>query len=286
MKYINEGFPNEKIINYRRDKIEIIKENVYVTDIGYFPVTKLHKVERKKGLSENILCFCTKGKGYVQVESAIREVNKNEFFIIPKETKHKYFSGIKDGWGLYFIHFSGNKADQFCNTTNKVGIHLPQSQLSIIYNLIYNSILQLEHDNCKENVKFVNKSINYLIDLLINYELNKDSYGKKEELVFKFQTYLETNIESKVSIYSLLEELKVSQGTLYDAVKRKYDITPMQYVFNMKVNIAADLLITTDYKVAKIARKVGFDDQYHFSKKFKTATGLSPSEYRKLNKKI
>ncbi len=286
MKYINEGFPNEKIINYRRNKIDIIMDDVYVTDIGYFPVTKLHKVERKEGIKENIICFCTKGKGYVQIGDAIREVNKNEYFIIPQNTPHKYFSGVKDGWGLYFIHVSGQKADCFCKSKNKIGIQLKQSQLNIIYNVIYNLILQLEQNINNDNIQFVNTSVNYLIELLKNCEHNQNSYGKKEELVFKFQNYLETNTDKKISIFDLIDELNVSQGTLYEAVKNKYDVTPMQYVFNMKLNIAADLLITTDYKVSKIAVKVGFDDQYHFSKKFKSVTGVSPTQYRKLNIKL
>ncbi len=286
MKYINEGFPNERIINYRRDNIQIVAGNVYITDIGYFPVTKLHKVERKQGIAENIICFCTKGRGYVQVGNAIREVNKNEYFVIPKNISHKYFSGIEDGWGLYFVHIGGKKADDFCRGCNKIGVHLSQAQLNVIYSIVYNAILQLENNVEEKQVIFVNKSVNYLIDVLVNCEFDVRLYKKKEDLVFKFQNYLETNIDKKISIYDLIDELNVSQGTLYEAVKNKYDVTPMQYVFNMKLNIAADLLITTDYKVSKIAVKVGFDDQYHFSKKFKTATGLSPTEYRKLNIKL
>lgn len=286
MKFLNEGFQNETVINYRRDQISIIDDVVSVTDIGYFPVTQMHKVEREEGIEENIICFCTKGKGYVQLGSAIREVNKNEYFIIPKHSKHKYFSGIEDGWGLYFVHLSGLKADLFCQNKNKIGNSLNQAQLNIIYNVLSNAILQLEIKPSFENVEFVNKSINYIVDVLINYEKNEIAYSKKDDLIFKFQNYLETNVENKIGIYDLIYSLNVSQGTLYSAVKTKFDVTPMQYVFNMKVNIAADMLTTTDYKISKIAQKVGFNDQYHFSKKFKSATGLSPSEYRRLKIKL
>lgn len=281
MKYVIEGFPNEKIINYRRDNIKIEVADVYVTDIGYFPVTKLHKVDRKNGCTENIMCFCTKGKGYIQIKDAIREVNKNEYFIIPKNVSHKYFSGMSDGWGLYFVHLSGEKADTFCRVHRKVDNHLQQTQLNLIYNIIYNSILLLEIDTNSNNVQFVNLSIEYMLNALENFESNINSYTKQDELTSRFLNYLELNVSSKIGIHELTENLKVSQATLYSAIKEKYDMTPMQYVFDFKVNIAADLLITTNYKIAKIASKVGFDDQYHFSKKFKKLTGESPSEYRK-----
>lgn len=286
MKYINEGFPEERIINYRRSKIQIQKDNTYVTDIGFFPITELHKVDRAAGIEENIICFCTKGKGYVQIEGAVREVNANEYFIIPKQKSHRYFSGIIDGWGLYFIHLSGNKADRFCQAHKRFGNELSQAQLNIVYNVLYNCIKTLEKSPSSDNVKFVNKSVDYLLDSLLNFELNKNMHNAHDELVYSFVNYLETNISYKVSLNDLLQELNVSQGTLYTVVKKKYNVTPMQYVFNLKVNLAADLLKTTNHKVSKISRMVGFDDQYHFSKKFKNITGISPTEYRNLNRDL
>ncbi len=286
MKFRNEGFPNEKIINYRREQIQIEYDETYVTDIGYYPQTKMHKVIREKGIDENIICICSKGKGYVKTDEMFREINSGEYFIIPKNCKHKYFSGIEDGWGLYFIHIGGVNADNFCQANIMRGRRLKERELNLIYTLINNSVALLENDPKMINVKFVNQTIEYLLQSINVFELNKQTYNKQEELLFRFLNYLEVNITKKISIYNLLDHLNVSQGTLYKVVKEKYGVTPMQYVCKMKLNVAADMLITTNYKVSKIANLVGFEDQYHFSKKFKQITSLSPSNFRLENKKI
>lgn len=48
---------------------------------------------------------------------------------------------------------------------------------------------------------------------------------------------------------------------------------------------AAELLLTTNMTAAEVAYKVGFDDQYYFSKSFKRYFGQPPSQYRKGSEK-
>jgi AraC-like DNA-binding protein len=43
------------------------------------------------------------------------------------------------------------------------------------------------------------------------------------------------------------------------------------------------LLAQTDYSMKEIAERLGFSNQYYFSKVFKENNGVSPSQYRKSN---
>lgn len=53
------------------------------------------------------------------------------------------------------------------------------------------------------------------------------------------------------------------------------------YLQKLRVDEAKRLLETTDWRVNEIGRHVGFSDEKHFLKVFKSAVGLSPTEYRK-----
>ena len=57
-------------------------------------------------------------------------------------------------------------------------------------------------------------------------------------------------------------------------------ISPMHYVWKVRLESAARLLLGTNDTMAQIAEKTGFSDAFHFSHKFKTTYGLSPREYR------
>ena len=53
------------------------------------------------------------------------------------------------------------------------------------------------------------------------------------------------------------------------------------YLQKLRVDEAKRLLETTDRRVNEIGRNVGFSDEKHFLKVFKSTVGISPTEYRK-----
>ena len=54
------------------------------------------------------------------------------------------------------------------------------------------------------------------------------------------------------------------------------------YVTKIRMDKAKELLKNTDMMVYSISLEVGYESQYHFSRKFKSLYGVSPIEYRKM----
>jgi AraC-like DNA-binding protein len=57
--------------------------------------------------------------------------------------------------------------------------------------------------------------------------------------------------------------------------------TPIDYLIQMRVQKAMELLRTTTWSVTEIAERVGFTSANYFARRFRTATGVSPRDYRK-----
>ena len=64
--------------------------------------------------------------------------------------------------------------------------------------------------------------------------------------------------------------------------KKKCGIGFLEYLSEVRVNKAKELLRTTDFSVAEICEKVGYTDTRHFTSIFKKSTGIKPTEFRKL----
>ncbi len=82
----------------------------------------------------------------------------------------------------------------------------------------------------------------------------------------------------EVSELANLVDLSVSQ--LQREFGRLFGITPVQYIREVRVGVACHLLETSSQTLTNIAVHCGFYDQSHFTRTFKRAVGVAPSQYR------
>ncbi|MHC1747254.1 MAG: helix-turn-helix domain-containing protein [Cellulosilyticaceae bacterium] len=77
-----------------------------------------------------------------------------------------------------------------------------------------------------------------------------------------------------------------SQEHLTREFKKYYSITPSDYINNLRLQEVTNMLRTCDSKIIDIVYTCGFNNISYFNRLFKLRYGLSPREYRDMNKKI
>lgn len=83
----------------------------------------------------------------------------------------------------------------------------------------------------------------------------------------------------------LAQMLNVSVKTAETKFKAEFGTTIHQYILRFKVEEAISYFETfPQFSIKEIAHNLGFYDEYHFSKQFKSITGLAPAHYRKQHK--
>lgn len=111
---------------------------------------------------------------------------------------------------------------------------------------------------------------------------NKVLHLKKLESA---RTYIQANFKHDIQIEVLSKRLGLSPSYFRKLFKDAYGIAPMQYITNLRINTAKDLLLSGEVNVTEASHLSGFDDIYYFSTLFKKQTGVSPTEYVKANRK-
>ena len=92
--------------------------------------------------------------------------------------------------------------------------------------------------------------------------------------------YTDPNIQNAV----LASECKISEVYFRKLFTQSFRVSPRQYLIDLRIRKAEQLLTEGTMKTVDIAEACGFSGAYHFSRLFKRYTGKTPSAYRSANR--
>lgn len=101
----------------------------------------------------------------------------------------------------------------------------------------------------------------------------------------QIDAHVAENLAADLSAKALCRHFSISRAKLYTVSKEFFGTGIEGMVRAMRIDRARELLETTKEPVAAIAARVGCADYNYFSKMFKKATGMAPTEYRKTRQK-
>ncbi len=96
----------------------------------------------------------------------------------------------------------------------------------------------------------------------------------------RLRQFLVGHLNRPLRLAELAEAAGMSSSHLLHYFRAHLGTSPMEYCRTLRCREAARLLIYTNLPLKEIADQTGFADPYHFSKRFKAFSGLSPSQYR------
>jgi len=100
------------------------------------------------------------------------------------------------------------------------------------------------------------------------------------EIVSLVEEYIHVNYAKQIDLTDIADSFGFSSAYLTKVFREQLHTTPSKYLNEYRMMIAQQLLRDTSLSVKDITEKVGFVDQFHFSKRFKQCSGLSPAQYR------
>lgn len=101
------------------------------------------------------------------------------------------------------------------------------------------------------------------------------------QLIRQIQQQMERNCQAKYTLQSLARQYHMSPSHLSHLFRRVTGISVMGYLSACRFAAAKRYLAETDLEIGRIVELCGFSDNSNFSRSFKTATGTSPTAFRK-----
>ena len=91
--------------------------------------------------------------------------------------------------------------------------------------------------------------------------------------------YVEQNYREKITVEALANISGYSPSHFTRVFTKIYETSPIQYVNQVRIMHAKNLLRTGQYTIAQIALECGFSNVYYFSRCFKQITGTTPAKW-------
>lgn len=119
------------------------------------------------------------------------------------------------------------------------------------------------------------------ICLAINGNMNQERNNTAKNMIRKAKDYISENFANPcLSVEMVCEFLHISQAYFSTIFKKETGQSYVNYLTELRLNKAIELLNKTDDKTYVIASKVGYTEPNYFSYVFKKKFGISPSKYR------
>lgn len=95
------------------------------------------------------------------------------------------------------------------------------------------------------------------------------------------RTYLIVNFMKPLDLDSLADHIGVSRAHLSHEFRRAFGITPIEFLYAERLHNAARLLtVEPGTPIAEVARRCGFPDQAHFTRRFRARHRVTPTQWR------
>ena len=92
--------------------------------------------------------------------------------------------------------------------------------------------------------------------------------------------YLHDHLAESVTASDMAKVCHMSLSGFHRYFRRHTDASPINYLKRLRLNKAAQLLLSTDLTIAEVSDRTGFSNQFHFSREFKRVYRQSPAVYR------
>lgn len=259
-------------------------KSLYLTEFGYYPKAENHYTQRKKGCVENILIYIVDGSGWFKnKQGQLFNVKRNQFFILPANEPHEYKAALTDPWSIYWLRFKGeglqdfNKLPQVRTGFKPVDLAY-QEKTSELFDDIYNT---LSRGYSLDNFIYVNMCFLQYLKLFLYESISENEKIKPPNIADELIRHLQKNMHKTLKVEDFALLLGCSVTHLSYVFKNLTGYSPMDYFIHLKIQKACQYLTITDLLVKEIAYKLGYTDQYYFSRIFSKIMGISPNDYRK-----
>jgi AraC-like DNA-binding protein len=230
---------------------------------------------------DNLILLCTQGLGWLEAEGALCKVAAGDVVLLPRGMKHSYRADSKLPWSIYWMHFDGEKSDEFMTLLGDREERIIHPGATPKLTSTCEDILAVGRTGFSGSAYvMVANLLRYLLCSIAEQRDQNAGLREGDLNLASVQAYMRSQVTGKVSLTELATIAGVSVPHFAERYRELTGYPPIKHYTHMKIEAACRLLDSTEQSVKRVAGALGYDDALYFSRVFRKVIGVSPKAYR------
>ena len=235
---------------------------------------------RQAPLPYALVLFITKGGGNITLEGESIAVAANDILVFSPNT-HCHFDTTHTPFSYYAFYLSGSVVCDYLSLLCKEQPYFKKNYAKedIIRGLIPSICRQLESQE-DEALLHLSTMFHIVFSTLLDTCRNDTKASRLPEHVAHMKQIYDYDYAASHSLESFENALGISRYRLCRDFSAHVGVSPVQYLNQVRLSKARNLLCTSDLTIREVGISVGIENTTHFINLFKKNTGITPLQFR------
>jgi AraC family transcriptional regulator, arabinose operon regulatory protein len=253
-----------------------------VTGAGHGSLSHSAQHESAESSAQTTLIYCARGRGWCEVTERKVVVEPGELLVIPPAGPHACGTSRSAPWTVYWVTATGELLPEY---QAKLGASVQSPKLTVGDDLhlvlLFNEILSsLAKGFSFPDVFNASTALAHLLARCIARPGEALEHRDGFQKIGRCIEFMSEHLDEPIKVARLAGAANLSPAHFAVVFREQTGSAPREYLHLLRMHRARQWLTLTRMSLKEIASKLGYQDQFHFSRKFKGFTGVSPSQYR------
>ncbi|MBP3434861.1 MAG: AraC family transcriptional regulator [Clostridia bacterium] len=246
----------------------------------FVQMTRFH-THRPQGRPDYQLLYVAGGTAKFRIGDEWQRVDEGGAVLYCPDEPQEYLYHLEDNPDIYWVHFTGTAAAE---TVTRCGLHggaVVSAGVESRYRELFEAIireLQLKRPLGDELTAVL---VQELMVRMARRDRESHTDRPRSAMIENAVREMERRFAEPLTVAALAEQFHVEVCWFSRLFRRQMGASPQQYLMNIRMMKARELLSTTDCPIGEAARLSGYDNPLYFSRLFSRLYGCLPREYRR-----
>jgi AraC-like DNA-binding protein len=220
------------------------------------------------------------GGSYSDALNRTYRIRAGDLLVLFPDIGHQYGPGEHEHWSEWYCVFDGPVFDLW----QRAGLLNPDRPVYHLEPIAkwrdrFEAVLQPGMRTLAERTIVLSRFLQTLTEALLAE--SGSQLPVMPSAIARACQVLETDLHEDVDLAAVAAEVGLTYETFRKQFRQSVGVAPARYRLIRRIDAACSMLQHTDLTAKAIAARVGFGDEFHFSRSFKQVTGVPPSEFRR-----